>query len=224
MFVTLPASLPAQRPDLSGRWTFNATRSDAPRDVTQTIDSSGDVSPPSQRGTGHSGGMPGVGGHFPGGIGGLPGAGGGGGQIGGMGGEGGGGGRPRGNGGGGGRPVSDETRAAMRVTRAFALNPPAVLTVTATDSTVTLAPDTGAALVVHSDGRKVKQQIEGGGEIEVQGRWDGHEFVVERKVSDGGKVTEKYRLSQDGKQLDVEVTLAGMKGRSLKFKRVYDRQ
>ena len=119
--------------------------------------------------------------------------------------------------------MSDEARAAMRLTRAFALNPPAVVTVTATDSTVTLAPDTGAALVVHSDGRKVKQQLEGGGEVEVRGEWDGHEFVVERKVSDGGKVTEKYRLSEDGKQLDVEVTLAGLKGRSVKFRRVYDR-
>ncbi len=119
--------------------------------------------------------------------------------------------------------MSDDQRARMRQTFALALHAPAVLTVSQTDSTVAFAPDGGGALVVYSDGRKVKQQVEGGGEIELRGRWDGTEFVVLRKVSGGGKVTEKYRVSEDGKHLDVAVTVTGLKGRSLSFHRAYDR-
>src|SRR2546423_5125916 len=44
----------------------------------------------------------------------------------------------------------------------------------------------------------------------------------ERKVSGGGKVTEDYLRSQDGKQLYVIVKFEGGRGRSLEFRRVYD--
>src|SRR6266566_4800944 len=70
----------------------------------------------------------------------------------------------------------------------------------------------GAALVLYNDGRKVTQKVEGGGDVEIKGRWLGNDFVVERKVSGGGKVTEDYLRSQDGKQLFVIVKFEGGRG------------
>jgi hypothetical protein len=183
----------AQRPDLSGRWTYNAAQSNSPGDMMQ----SGDTAGGEQRsGGGRRGGY-------------------GGGGRGGFGGRGG----YRGGGGGGG--MSEEQRARMRQTVQLALNAPATLTIAATDSTMLLTADTGAALLVYSDGRKFKQSVEGGGDVEIKGRSQGYDFVLERKVSGGGKVTEDYLKSQDGKQLYVIVSVNGLR-RSLEFRRVYD--
>jgi len=63
---------------------------------------------------------------------------------------------------------------------------------------------------------------EGGGDVEIKGRWQGNDFVVERKVSGDGKVTEDYLRSQDGTQLYVIVKFEGGRGRSIEFRRVYD--
>lgn len=46
--------------------------------------------------------------------------------------------------------------------------------------------------------------------------------MVERKVSGGGKVTEDYLRSQDGKQLYVIVNVEGNHGRAFTFRRIYD--
>jgi len=185
----------AQRPDLSGRWTFNAAQSDNPRDRTQPGDTAGGT----QRGSGGGGRRGGFGGGRRG-----------------MGGGGGGGGR-EGMGG-----MSDEQRARMRQTLQLAFQAPATLVISETDSTLGFTPDSGAALVLYADGRKLKQTVEGGGDVEIKARWQGNDFVVERKVSGGGKVTEDYLRSRDGKQLFVIVALDNVRGRSVEFRRVYD--
>ena len=189
------ATQAVQHPDLSGRWTYNAAQSNSPGDMMQ----SGDTAGGEQRGGGGGGRR---GGGFGGGRGGF-----------------GGGGRGGYRGGGGG--MSDEQRARIHQTMQLALQAPSTLTVAATDSTVLLTADTGAALLLYSDGRKFKQPVEGGGDVEIKGRWQGYDFVVERKVSGGGKVTEDYLRSQDGKQLYVIVSVEGLR-RSLEFRRVYD--
>ena len=191
----MPAA--AQRPDLSGRWTYSAAESDNPRNMMQRRDSAGGDRP---------GGYPGM-------------RGGRGGFGGGRGGFGGG----RGGGGGGGGGMSDEQRARMRQTMELAFQPPTTLTIASNDSTVTFTPDSGAALVIYGDGRKLKQSVEGGGDVEIKGHWQGNDFVVERKVSGGGKVSEDYLRSQDGTQLYVIVSSDGGRGRTIEFRRVYDR-
>jgi len=118
--------------------------------------------------------------------------------------------------------MTDEQRQRMHQTMQIAFDAPAALTIAETDSSIALASDGGAALVLYSDGRKVTQKVEGGGEVEIKGRWLGNDFVVERKVSGGGKVTEDYLRSQDGKQLFVIVKFEGGRGRSIEFRRVYD--
>jgi hypothetical protein len=190
---------PVQRPDLSGHWTYNAAQSDNPRSMMQQRDSGG----------GDRGGSPGFGGRggFGGGRGGF------GGGRGGFG---------RGGRGGRGADMTDEQRERMRQTMDLAFRPPAALTIVASDSTLTFTSDSGAALVLYGDGRKLKQSVEGGGDIEIKARWQGNDFVVERKVSGGGKVTEDYLRSQDGKQLFVIVSVDGGRGRTIDFRRVYD--
>jgi hypothetical protein len=118
--------------------------------------------------------------------------------------------------------MSDEQRARLRQTMQLAFQPPATLAIAQSDSTVTLTAESDTALVLHSDGRKIKQQVDGGGDIELKGRWQGNDFIVERKVSGGGKVTEDYLKSQDGKQLFVIVNVQGARGRDIEFRRVYD--
>ena len=191
----------AQQPDLSGHWTFNAAQSDNPRDMLQGRDSTGDQS----RG-GRGGGYPGMGG----GRGGFSGRGGGGF------------GRGRGGGERGGGGMSDEQRQRMHQTMQLVFDAPPALMIVETDSSLAFGSDSGAALVLHDDGRKVTQIVDGGGDIEIKGHWQGSDFVVERKVSGGGKVTEDYLRSQDGKQLYVIVKFEGGRGRSLEFRRVYD--
>jgi len=189
------------RPDLSGHWTYNAAQSDNPRSMMRRRDSAG----------GDRGGSPGFGG------------GGRGGRGGGRGGFGGGrGGFGPGGRGGRGADMSDEQRERMRQTMDLAFRAPAALTIVASDSTLTFTSDSGSALVLYGDGRKFKQSVEGGGDIEIKARWQGNDFVVERKVSGGGKVTEDYLRSQDGKQLFVIVSVDPGRGRTIDFRRVYD--
>ena len=191
----------AQQPDLSGHWTFNAAQSDNPRDMLQGRDSTGDQS----RG-GRGGGYPGMGG----GRGGFSGRGGGGF------------GRGRGGGERGGGGMSDEQRQRMHQTMQLVFDAPPALVIVETDSSLAFGSDSGAAMVLHDDGRKVTQIVDGGGDVEIKGHWQGSDFVVERKVSGGGKVTEDYLRSQDGKQLYVIVKFEGGRGRSIEFRRVYN--
>jgi len=199
--VVAAIPLLAQQPDLSGHWTFNAAQSDNPRDMLQGRDSTGDQS----RG-GRGGGYPGMGG----GRGGFSGRGGGGF------------GRGRGGGERGGGGMSDEQRQRMHQTMQLVFDAPPALMIVETDSSLAFGSDSGAALVLHDDGRKVTQIVDGGGDVEIKGHWQGSDFVVERKVSGGGKVTEDYLRSQDGKQLYVIVKFEGGRGRSIEFRRVYD--
>jgi len=192
-----PAPAQAQHPDLSGRWIYNPSQSDNPRNMDRGSDSSGD------QGGGY-------------GAGGRRGGFGGGGRRGGFGGGRGG----TGERGGGG--MSEKQRARMRQTMALAFQAPPAITISADDSTLTVTPDTGAALTLYGDGRKIKQTVQDGGDVEIKARWQGNDFVVERKVSGGGKVTEDYLKSQDGKQLFVIVSFESNRGRTLEFRRVYD--
>jgi len=135
----------------------------------------------------------------------------------------GGGGRGGFGGGGGGGSISDEQRARMRQTRDLAFTAPATLEITAGDSSVTLAAD-GDKLALTTDGRKVRRepQAEGDGAVDIKAHWQGNDLIVERSVSGGGKISEDYMRSIDGKQLYVIVNFDGGRGRSITFRRIYD--
>ena len=124
---------------------------------------------------------------------------------------------------GGGGSVSDEQRARMRQTRDLAFSTPASLEITAGDSSVTLSAD-GDQLALTTDGRKVRRepQADGEGAVDIKARWQGKDLIVERSVSGGGKISEDYMRSIDGKQLYVIVNFDGGRGRSMTFRRIYD--
>jgi len=196
------AAAGTQHPDLSGSWVLNQALSDNPRDMMQGRDSSG-----APRGGG-GGGM--RGGGRRGGFGG-----------GGFGGGAGGGGRGSFGGGRGG--MSDEQRTRMRQTMQLVMNAPAALAVVVGDSSVTLVAE-GDTLLLPSNGRKVHRDAgdDSEGAVDITGKWQGNDFVVERKVSGGGKVTEDYMRAPEGKQLYVIVSFQGGRGREVMFRRIYD--
>src|SRR5437588_12337396 len=170
--ATGPAAAHAQRPDLSGHWAFNAAQSDTPRDRTGPGDTAGGA----QRGGGGGGRRGGYGGGRRGGFGG---------------------GRGERNGGGGG--MSDEQRARMRQTMQLAFQPPATLTIAQSDSTMAFTADTGAAVGLYGDGRKLKQAVDGGGDVEIKAHWQGNALGAGREGSGGGQCTEAYPRSPHGK-------------------------
>ena len=62
--------------------------------------------------------------------------------------------------------MSDEQLERMRQTMDLAFRAPAALTIVASDSTLTFTSDSGSPLVLYGDGRKFKQSVEGGGDID----------------------------------------------------------
>ncbi len=66
-----------------------------------------------------------------------------------------------GRGGGGG--MSDEQRQRMRQTMQLVFDAPPALTIVETDSSLAFGSDSGPALVLHDDGRKVTQIVDGRG-------------------------------------------------------------
>src|SRR3989454_7651701 len=155
----------AQQPDPSGHWTFKAAQSDTPRDLRQGRAWTGDQS----RGGG-GGGYPGMGG----GRGGFSGRGGGGF------------GRGRGGGERGGGGMSDEQRQRMHQTMQLVFDAPPALRIVETDSSLAFGSDSGAALVLHDDGRKVTQIVDGGGGGEGQGHGPGCGFRGRGQGGGGG--------------------------------------
>lgn len=122
---------------------------------------------------------------------------------------------------GGGMSETHHQRTSQTI--ALALRTPAAFTIAETDSTVTFTQDNAPALLFNTDGRKHRQHADsvGRGDVEITTLWQGNALVVERQVSGGGKVTEDYFRSQDGKQLFVIVNVDAGNG-SLAFRRVYD--
>lgn len=198
---------PATHPNLSGQWSFNAAKSDNPRDMMSFADTAAGGS--ARGGTrGLSGGSGGMGG-----------------RSGGYGGRGGmGGGRHSGAGGAGGAspaPMSDAQRRGFRQALQLFMSPTRALHIAQTDSTVTFGVDS-TAVVLHGDGRILVQPSDSGTDVRITARWLGNAFVVIRQVTGGGRVTEDYLRSPDGQQLTVLVHFDGGQNHSLDFRRVYD--
>lgn len=192
-------------PDLSGRWRINISKSDDAFTMLK-FDTTGAYQRP------ENGGGPGGSGSPSGGFGGR--------GMGGMGG----GGRRRGGGmarGDSMPPMTETQRLAFRQALRFALYPSPLLQIAETDSTVTFGADTAAQ--VFGDGKTIViPALDSVAEMTISSRWIGNAFLVSRQVAGGGKVSEDYVKSADGKEITVFVHFDGGQGRSLDFRRVYD--
>jgi hypothetical protein len=91
------------------------------------------------------------------------------------------------------------------------------------DSTVTLIYNQGRSLLLHIDGRALKQELQAGAKMEIRAGWKGKYFIVERKIDGGGKITEEYMIPTDTDQLYVITRLEiDRMPQPLEFRRVYD--
>jgi hypothetical protein len=207
---------------LTGYWNFNASASD---DADQKVheaqinnengvtDSRGGSADPTA-GTGGPGGgiCGGVGGGYPT-IGGM---GGGRGGMGGMGGIG---------GGGMGRGSRQGTRGPEVTSEEWdrlAANPK-YLHVDQRSDQIVVSNDSDQTQTFYPDGKKHEDKDVDGKKITTKGGWDSDSFIAETKLSRSQKITETYRLSDDGKQLFVTTRFedTALKG-PVTIRRVYD--
>jgi hypothetical protein len=139
----------------------------------------------------------------------------------------GGGGRPSGGRGGrggmdGGAPNQGDQQRIMQ-TRRIATQPPRRLVLEQVDSTITIRNGVGRTLMLRTNWKKVEQEIENDGRVEIKARWRGRDLQIERQVHRGGKVIQKYSLLSSGDRLLVETRLeVGRAAQPRVFHYVYD--
>jgi hypothetical protein len=122
---------------------------------------------------------------------------------------------------GGGRDSRGGTDAEQQM-RMWLHEPPAKLTITQTDSSVTFTEGDRQSQTLATTNEKQRLPL-GSGTVEVRTKWDDGRLVKETSLSDGTKVTETYSLVSEPRRLHVMVTLAGARlPRPVSFRRVYD--
>lgn len=192
---------------LTGHWNFNQDQSD---DAEQKVH---DAQANSQRGAnnGSGRGYPGSGGGYPGGGGGM-----GRGGMGGMGGIGGGMGRGRRGMGnpGGGVSTQEWDRLAEN---------PKFLRIDQRSDQIVVIDDSDHAQTFYPDGKKHKDKDADGNKISTKASWEGGAFIAETKLPHSEKLTETFRMSEDGKQLHVITRFdASSLNGPVSIRRVYD--
>ena len=221
----------ADKPHLSGNWHFNPKQSD---DAQAKVHDAQERSSSSRRrsGGGYPGGDP-NGGSYPGGGGGYPGGipgtdypGGGssrvgvGGPMGGIGVGvpiGGIGRRGRDGAGREGSGISGQEWEALAAT-------PKTLKIEQHEKDIVLRDDSGNSQTLYPDGKKHKEDNLQGNKVSTKTRWEGDELTTESKLGHSGKFTETFRLSAEGKQLEVISRLEDPSlAAPLTIRRVYDR-
>jgi len=208
------------QPKLSGRWQFNKDQSD---DAQQKIsDAQHSERTTATNGGGYPGGGGGGGGGYPGGGGGWPG--GGGGYPGGGGGWPGGGGMGRG---GMGRRGGPGNRAGSTVS-AEAWDrlgqDPKLLEVDQKPDQMVVTDDSGHAQTLYLDGKKHDDKDDNGKKVSTtKTEWQGDTLEAETKLDHGTRLTQSFRLSDDGRQLTVVSRLenSSLQG-PVTIRRVYD--
>jgi hypothetical protein len=194
------------QPKMSGRWEFNKEQSDDAQEKISDAQNSQRSS--SNRGGGYPGG--GGGGGYPGGGGGWPGGGGGWpGSRGGMGRRGG-----QSNRGGSNVSSEDWDRLAQN---------PKFLRVDQQSDKVVITDDSDRAQTFYPDGKKHDDKDVNGKKVTTKTEWQGDMLVAETKLSHSSKLTQSFRLSDDGKQLYVVSRLESPSLQApVSVRRVYD--
>jgi hypothetical protein len=204
---------------LSGSWNFNPDRSDDAQQKVQQAQQAQQAQQTGQRGTG-GGGYPQGG--YPGGSspgagyprGGYPGTGNPGGGYPGTGSSTGSGGINHDGIGNPGSGVSSQEWAQLSAN-------PKYLNINQQDDQIVIT-DSDHSRILYPDGKKHQTKDENGQKISTKTEWQGDELVAETRTW-SGKLTERFRLSSDGKQL---IVVSRFEGSSLTvpliIQRVYD--
>lgn len=200
---------------LTGHWNFNLDQSDDAGQKVQDAQQNSKV----RANTGGGGNYPGSGSTYPGGGGGYPGGGMGGmgrGGMGGMGGMGGGMGR------GGRQGTQNNSGVSSEEWDRLAANPKYLLIDQRSDQVV-VTDESDHAQTFYPDGKKHDDKDDSGRKISTKASWDGDVFSAETRLPHSEKLTQTFRMSDDGKQLYVVTrfeapSLAG----PVSIRRVYD--
>jgi hypothetical protein len=97
------------------------------------------------------------------------------------------------------------------------------VTITWADPQLTLVYPGDRRRVFYTDHRKVKEERDGR-TVKTRARWtDSGALEVVTKMDGGGKRTEIFELSNDGRRLFVIIGFEGRGPRAIKIRRVYDR-
>jgi hypothetical protein len=202
---------------IAGRWNYNLDQSD---DANQKVaDAQQNSQRPSNAGGGYPGGGSPGGGGYPGGGGGYPGGGGvwGGGGGGGVWGNGGGGGRGgmgRNRGGAGNLSTQDWDRLAAN---------PKYVHIDQQSDKIVVTDDSDNSRTFYTDGKKHDDKDQDGAKISTKSSWDGNIFTAETRMAHSEKLTETFRVSEDGKQLFITSRFdAPSLSGPLSIRRVYD--
>jgi len=88
---------------------------------------------------------------------------------------------------------------------------------------VVVTDDSEHAQTFYPDGKKHDDKDPEGRKISTKGSWEGDAFIAETKLPHSEKLTQTFRVSQDGKQLYVTTRFeAPMLAGPLTIRRVYD--
>jgi len=205
----------ASKVQLSGKWNFNLGQSDDADQKVQDAKINSD----------HSLNETAGGGSYPGGMGGpdTPGMG-----IptnGGVYGRGGMGGMGMPPGGGSGRGQRHGTRGAVISDEEWdrLAENPKYLQIEQTSDHITVTTDNGVEQTLYPDGKKHDGKDENGKKYSTKTSWDGDTLVAETKMVRGERLTQSFRLSDDGKQLYVTTRFEDSSmSVPLSIRRVYD--
>ena len=191
------ASSKQQHPDLSGSWTLNEAMSESGRDKMREKMANRRGGRDSGRGGGGFGGPPG------------------GGRGGGRGGGSGGGGRGGGFGGSGGRRGGDRGGPMVAIDEGVDR-----MELVQTDDQLSITYSDDRLRILFTDGRKDKR-TGAMGDIVTTAKWNQAGELVVKAKTQRGKVTEIYKLDDEGERLLVDITIDGPMG-EITFHRTYD--
>jgi len=83
--------------------------------------------------------------------------------------------------------------------------------------------DSDRAQTFYPDGKKHNDKDADGNKISTKASWEGGAFIAETKLPHSEKLTQTFRMSEDGKQLHVITRFEGSSGNvSVSIRRVYD--
>jgi hypothetical protein len=140
----------------------------------------------------------------------------------------GGGGEPRGGGGEGGGfrgGFSQETLGGANRGVGELLRSKSHLTITQTDTLMTVTDDAGWIRELIPNGEKLREELGQGGPAVVETRWKGDKLIAERELDQGGTYQETYELNRKTDQLILTVSFRTPRmQREMSVARIYERQ
>jgi prolyl-tRNA synthetase len=88
---------------------------------------------------------------------------------------------------------------------------------------IVVIDDSDHAQTFYPDGKKHNDKDADGNKISTKASWEGSAFIAETKLPHSEKLTQTFRMSEDGKQLHVITRFDASSGNaSVSIRRVYD--